>query len=55
LRRRRGDGTLFYVEDTEGSQLILETLFDMRVVLDEVRDVLIDPEDDDEEAEEEDA
>jgi hypothetical protein len=29
---------------------VLETLFDMRAVLHEVRNVLIDPEDDDEEA-----
>jgi hypothetical protein len=40
------------VEDSEATQLILEAVFDIRATLHEVRDVLIEPEDDDEEAEE---
>jgi hypothetical protein len=40
------------VEDVEATRLILETLFDMRVVLYEIRDVLVEPEDGDEETEE---
>jgi hypothetical protein len=40
------------VEDSEATQLILETLFDVRAVLYELRGVLIEPEDGDEETEE---
>lgn len=39
------------MEDIEATQLILETLFDMRAVLYEVHDVLVEPEDGDEETE----
>lgn len=40
------------VEDNEATQLILEAVFDIRAVVYEVRDVLIEPEDDDEETQE---
>jgi hypothetical protein len=40
------------MDDPEATQLELEILFDMRAVLYEVRDVLIDPGDDDDEAQE---
>jgi hypothetical protein len=40
------------MDDPEATQLVLETLFDMRAVLYEVRDALIDPGDDDEETQE---
>lgn len=40
------------MDDPEATQLVLETLFDMRVVLYEIRDALVDPEDGGEETEE---
>jgi hypothetical protein len=40
------------VEDPEATQLVLETLFDMRAVLYEMRDALIEPEDGTEETQE---
>ena len=40
------------MDDDAATQLVLETLFDMRAVLYEIHDVLIEPEEDDEEAEE---
>ena len=40
------------VEDVEATQLVFETPFDMRAMLYEIRDVLIEPEDGDEETEE---
>jgi len=40
------------MEDHEATQLVLETLVDMRAVLYTIQDALIEPEDDDEEAEE---
>jgi hypothetical protein len=41
------------MEDSEATQLVLEAVFDIRAAVYEVRDALVDPEDDDE-AEEED-
>jgi hypothetical protein len=35
-----------------GTQLILETLFDMRIVIGEIHEAVVEPEDDDEETEE---
>ena len=52
LARTRVDGQPVEMEDPETTQLVLETLFDMRAVLYEIRTALIEPEDDDEEAEE---
>jgi hypothetical protein len=43
---------LFAWRTVRRRKLILETLFDMRVALYEIHDVLIEPEDADEEAEE---
>jgi hypothetical protein len=40
------------MDDPEATQLVLVTLFDMRAVLYEVRDALIDPEGNDEETQE---
>jgi len=40
------------VEDNEATQLILESLFDMRIMIDEIHQAVVEPEDDDEEAEE---
>ena len=40
------------MENTEATQLILETLFDMKAVLYEIHEVLVEPEDDDEATEE---
>lgn len=39
-------------EDAEATQLVLETLFDVRATVYEIRDVLLEPEDGDEETEE---
>lgn len=41
--------------DPEDTQLMLETLFDIKVRVREIHEVVVDPEDDDEEEEEEDA
>jgi hypothetical protein len=38
--------------DAEATQLMLETLFDIRAVVYEIRDAVVEPEDDDEETEE---
>ena len=40
------------MEDNEATQLILETLFDMRIVIGEIHDAVVEPEDDDEEKKE---
>ena len=40
------------MEDNEATTLILEALFDMRVLLYEIHTAVIEPEDDDEETEE---
>jgi len=40
------------VEDSEATQLILEALFDTRIVIGEIHDAVVEPEDDDEETEE---
>ena len=45
-------GTIGSVEDSEATQLILETLVDMRIVLGEIHAAVVEPEDDDEETEE---
>ena len=45
-------GTIGSVEDSEATQLLLETLFDMRIVLGEIHAAVVEPEDDDEETEE---
>jgi hypothetical protein len=37
------------VEDTEATQLILETLFDIRAAVNEIHDVVVEDEDDEEE------
>jgi hypothetical protein len=41
-----------YVRDDEATQLILEALFDVRIVLGEIHEAAVEPEDDDEETEE---
>jgi hypothetical protein len=40
------------VEDTEATQLILETLFDLRVAVYEIHDTVVGEDEDDEEEEE---
>jgi len=40
------------VEDNEATQLILESLFDMRILITEIHDAVVEPEDNDEETEE---
>ena len=45
-------GTISYVEDTEATQLTLETLFHIKVAVDEIHAAVVEPEDDDEETEE---
>ena len=40
------------MEDEEATQLILEGLFDMRILLYEIHQAVVEPEDDDEETEE---
>jgi hypothetical protein len=42
------------VEDDEATQVILETLFDIKVAVYDIHDVLIEPPEDDDEAPEED-
>jgi hypothetical protein len=42
------------VDDSEATQLMLETLFDIKVRVREIHEVVVDPEDDGEEEEEED-
>jgi hypothetical protein len=41
------------VDDSEATQLMLETLFDIKVRVREIHEVVVDPEDDGEEEEEE--
>jgi hypothetical protein len=43
------------VEDTEATQLMLETLFDVKVKVSEIHEVVVGRDEDDEEEEEEDA
>ncbi len=50
LRRLEQHGD---VEDTEATQLILETLFDLRVAVYEIDDTVVGEDEDDEEEEEE--
>ena len=51
--RRRNAGTIEGVTDDEATtQLMLEALFDIRAAVYEIHDVVVEPEDDDEEAEE---
>jgi hypothetical protein len=38
--------------DDDATQLILESLFDMRIPIGEIHDAVVEPEDDDEETEE---
>ncbi len=40
------------VEDDEATQPMLEALFDMRIMIGEIHDAVVEPGDDDEEAEE---
>jgi hypothetical protein len=40
------------VEDNEATQLMPETLFDMRIMIGEIHEAVVEPEDGDEEAEE---
>ena len=40
------------MRDGDATQLILDALFDMRIVLGEIHEAVVDPEDDDEETEE---
>ena len=40
------------MEDNEATQLILESLFDMRILITEIHDAVVEPEDNDEETEE---
>jgi hypothetical protein len=42
------------VDDSEATELMLETLFDIKVRVREIHEVVVDPEDDGEEEEEED-
>jgi hypothetical protein len=49
LRRLEHHGD---VEDTEATQLILETLFDLRVAVYEIHDTVVGEDEDDEEEEE---
>lgn len=42
------------MDDSEATQLMLETLFDIKVRVREIHEVVVDPEDDGEEEEEED-
>ena len=42
------------MDDPEATQLMLETLFDIKVRVREIHEVVVDPEDDGEEEEEED-
>ncbi len=43
------------MEDIEATQLMLETLFDIKIRVREIHEVIVEPGDDDEEEEEEDA
>jgi hypothetical protein len=52
LRSHDGVGTIDSVSDDEATQLILETLFDIRVRVKEIHEVVVESEDDDEETEE---
>ena len=50
----RARGTIERVEDNEATQLMLEALFDIKVAVYDIRDVLIEPPEDDDETSEED-
>jgi hypothetical protein len=54
LRPRPQAGTISRVEDIEATQLVLEALFDIKAAVYDIRDVLIEPPEDDDEASEED-
>ena len=47
-------GTIGCVEDEEATQLVFETLFDIEAAVYDIRDVLIEPPEDEDEASEED-